>query len=278
MILGLKTRNEQENGLKYRSEITELPIDKIRPSPYQARKKFDEVELRILSESIKESGLLQPISVVRSGFEYTLIAGERRLRACKLAQMARIPAIIYETAPQDTAKLSYIENSMRSELSPFEQAEAIRHFLLNFGCTQAEAAEHLHMSQSAIANKLRLLNLTRHQRQICMEHKLTERHARAVLRLNSEATRTQFLETIVVKGLNVQDTEKMVEKYLSTPILQKKKSVPVVRDVRLFINTINRAVDIMKNSGIDAMATQSQDDNFIQYTIKIPIQKKHGNI
>ncbi len=273
-ILGLRQKSEQENGLRFCSEVTLLPIHKIKPSPYQSRQLFDEEELNLLAQSIVQNGLLQPVSVVRSGFDYTLISGERRLRACKLAGLIKLPAIIFDTPQQNTAILSYIENSLRSDLSPFEEAEAIRHYILTFGCTQAEAARHLHTSQSGLANKLRLLLLTPAQRKICIDNRLTERHARAVLRLNSDETRTSFLETVAAKGLNVQETERMVERYLTTPVLQKKKSVPVVRDVRLFLNTINRAVDIMKNSGIDATATQTQDDDFIQYIVKIPILKK----
>ncbi len=270
-MFGLKAKDYNEIGIKFKSEIMQLPVSRIKPSPFQAREVFNEEELLNLAESIKQNGLLQPVSVVKNGFEYNLIAGERRLRACKIAGLQRISAILYDIEKDDLAVLSYIENSMRSELSAFEQAVAIKQFIEIFGYTQQQAAQRLHMSQGALANKLRLLTLTRDQLNLCIENRLSERHARAMLRLNGEETQTAFLKTIIAKKLNVKESERLVEKYLATPVLQKKKSVPVVRDVRLFINTINRAVDIMKNSGIPAEATKTQDENFIEYRVKIPL-------
>ncbi len=270
-MFGIKSKEPSQSGIKYKSEIMSLPIGRIRPSTFQARRHFDEVELQELANSIKQNGLLQPVSVIKSGFDYTLIAGERRLRACKLAGLQRIPAILYDIEKNELAVLSYIENSMRSELSAFEQAAAIKQFMELFSYNQTEAAERLHMSQGALANKLRLLNLTFAQTEYCIENRLTERHARAMLRLNGEETQTAFLETVVAKRLNVKESERLVERYLTTPVLQKRKAVPVVKDVRLFINTINRAVDIMKSSGIPAEATKTQDEYFIEYRVKIPI-------
>ncbi len=269
----LKAKERTDDGIKYKKEIMQLPIGRIKPSLFQARRRFDEAELSDLAQSIKQNGLLQPVSVIKSGLDYSLIAGERRLRACKLAGFSRIPAILYDIEKSELAVLTYIENSMRSELSAFEQAAAIKQFIELFGYTQTEAAQRLQMTQGALANKLRLLNLTSQQTNFCIEHSLTERHARAMLRLNGEETQTAFLETVVAKGLNVKESERLVERYLATPVLQKKKSVPVVKDVRLFINTINRAVDIMKNSGIPAETIKTQDDEFIEYRVKIPIRE-----
>ncbi len=271
MVFRIKAKKHIDNGIKYKSEIMQLPIGRIKPSQFQARKRFDEKELSDLAQSIKQTGLLQPVSVIKSGLDYSLIAGERRLRAYKLAGFDKIPAILYDLEKSDLAVLAYMENSMRSELTAFEQAAAIKQFIDLFGYTQAEAAQRLQMTQGSLANKLRLLNLTRWQTDFCIEHALTERHARAMLRLNGEETQNAFLETVVAKGLNVKDSERLVERYLATPVLQKKKSVPVVKDVRLFINTINRAVDIMKSSGIPAETTKTQDDEFIEYRVKIPI-------
>ncbi len=271
-IFGFKTK-EIDTGLRYSGEIQRLPVSKIKPCSFQARRHFDDVELEELATSIDKNGLLQPICVVKNGLDYSLIAGERRLRACKLLGMEKIPAIIYHADKEGIAVLSYLENSMRSELTAFEQAQAIKRYIDVFHCTQQEAAERLNMTQGALANKLRLLTLTPVQTQICIENRLSERHARAMLRLSGEKTQTSFLETVVAKKLNVKEAERLVERYLATPVLQKKKSVPVVRDVRLFLNTINRAIDIMKSSGIDAETTKTQDDEFIQYIVKIPIGK-----
>ncbi len=271
-MFGIKTKEYTDVGIKFKSEIMQLPISRIKASPFQARENFDEDELANLAQSIRQNGLLQPVSVVKSGFEYNLIAGERRLRACKLAGLQKISAILYDIEKDDLAVLAYIENSMRSELTAFEQAAAIRQFMEIFGYTQQQAADRLHMTQGALANKLRLLSLTREQLTLCIDNRLSERHARAMLRLNGEETQTAFLKTVISKKLNVKESERLVEKYLATPVLQKKKSVPVVRDVRLFINTINRAVDIMKNSGIPAEAIKTQDENFIEYRVKIPLR------
>ena len=164
-------------------KIYTLPIDSIRPSPYQARTTFDEQELTGLAQSIRENGLLQPISVRRvEGGGYELVAGERRLRACKLAKMQSIPAILCDFNDARTAALGLLENLQREDLNPFEQAQGLRDVILLWDCTQAEAAKRLGMAQPTLANKLRLLQLTGDQRQFVLDNGLTERHARAVLR------------------------------------------------------------------------------------------------
>ncbi len=272
-LFGLRAEKKQDGLPKFNSEILKISISKIRPCSFQGRRNFDEEGMRELANSIEQNGLLQPISVIKSGMDYMLIAGERRLRACKMLGMKSIPAILYTVSKEEIATLSYLENSERHDLSPFEQAIAIKRYIDTFNFTQSEAAQRLNMTQGALANKLRLLSLTPNQMEICIANRLSERHARAMLRLNGEVTQTSFLETVVAKKLNVKEAERLVERYLSTPVLQKKKSVPVVRDVRLFLNTINRAIDIMKSSGIDAETIKTQDDDYIQYIVKIPIAK-----
>ena len=145
---------------KSAGKIYFLPIDQIHPSPFQARRTFEEQELAGLAQSIRENGLLQPISVRKAAEGYELVAGERRLRACKLAQMTTIPAILCSYADEQTAALGLLENIQRTDLNPFEQAQGLRDILVLWDCTQAEAAKRLGMAQPTLANKLRLLQLT----------------------------------------------------------------------------------------------------------------------
>lgn len=171
-----------------------LPIDSIEPSPYQARTAFDEPEIAALAVSILQNGLLQPISVRRVGLrKYQLVAGERRLRACRLAKLEKIPAILADFDDSESAALGLLENLQRSQLDPFDTARGIKEVIRLWGCTQAEAARRLGLSQPALANKLRLLTLTPEQQDLCTANHLSERHARAVLRL-PESRRTAALE------------------------------------------------------------------------------------
>ena len=180
---------------KQAGKIYFLPIDQIRPSPFQARREFSEQELAALAQSIRENGLLQPISVRKVEGGYELVAGERRLRACKLARMETIPAILCDCGDQRTAALGLLENIQREDLNPFEQAQGLRDVIALWDCTQAEAAKRLGMAQPTLANKLRLLQLNADQRQFVLDNNLTERHARAVLRL-PENRRSEALITI----------------------------------------------------------------------------------
>ena len=180
---------------KSAGKIYALPIESIQPSPFQARTNFNEQELAGLAASIRENGLLQPIAVRKKEDGYELVAGERRLRACKMAKMQTIPAILCNYSDERTAALGLLENLQRENLNPFEQAQGLRDVMVLWDCTQAEAAKRLGMAQPTFANKLRLLQLTADQRQFVLDNNLTERHARAVLRL-PENRRSEALITI----------------------------------------------------------------------------------
>ena len=197
---------------KSAGKIYFLPIDQIHPSPFQARRTFEEQELAGLAQSIRENGLLQPISVRKAAEGYELVAGERRLRACKLAQMTTIPAILCSYADEQTAALGLLENIQRTDLNPFEQAQGLRDILVLWDCTQAEAAKRLGMAQPTLANKLRLLQLTGDQRQFVLDNNLTERHARAVLRL-PENRRSEALINIAKRRLNARQTDLYIEQH-----------------------------------------------------------------
>lgn len=262
----LRSRNKKQ-------ALLNLPFSAIRPNPYQPRKEFDEYELQQLAESIRQNGLLQPLSVraIGSGY-YELIAGERRLRACKLAGLAEVPCLVHEIDDQQSALFSLIENLQRKDLSMFEEAEGIYRLIKLYGLSQFEAAEKLGMAQSTLANKLRLLRLNPYQRERITAARLTERHARALIRLSDPELRDKALNAIIADQLNVQETEELIECMLSGQTQQSKsrpKRTPIINDVRLFINSISKLVDSMKKSGLEAKTVKSETDEYIEYTVTI---------
>ena len=262
--------------LKEQARVWLLPIEKVTPSPFQARAVFDELELKKLAVSILQNGLLQPISVRPTvDGRYQLIAGERRLRACKLAGMQSIPAIIYHYEDEKTAALGLLENLQREQLNPFEQARALRDLLNLWNCTQESAAKKLGIAQPTLANKLRLLMLTQEQQEICIAANLTERHARAVLRLSTSEQRTKALRAAAEHTYNVQQTEALVERLLTQK--PKQKRTVMVRDVRIFVNTIDRAVKLMTGNGIPATAEKREQPDYIEYVVRIPTAHCIGN-
>ena len=248
-------------------KIYTLPIDAIRPSPFQARTSFDEQELAGLAQSIRENGLLQPISVRKKADGYELVAGERRLRACKMARMQTIPAILCDYNDTRTAALGLLENLQRENLNPFEQAQGLRDVMVLWDCTQAEAAKRLGMAQPTLANKLRLLQLTADQRQFVLDNGLTERHARAVLRL-PENRRSEALIMIAKRKMNARATDLYIDQLLNeTP---GKHRISMVKDVRIFVNTIDHAIRLMTDNGVPATAHREERDGYIEYTVRIP--------
>ena len=254
---------------KETGKVVLLELDSVQPSPFQARKVFDAQELEKLSGSIARNGLLQPVTVRKNKQgQYELIAGERRLRACKQAGLTKIPAIITEHSDLSSAVLGLEENTHRQQLNCFEQARGLRELIQMCGCTQAEAAKRLGMAQPTLANKLRLLTLTDQQQQICLEGNLTERHARAVLALEDEKERNAVLEQAAKRELTVHQTEELVQKLLLPPV--KPKKTVMVRDVRIFLNTVNRAIQVMVKAGIPAKAVKEEKEGYIQYTVQIP--------
>ena len=221
---------------------------------------------------------MQPITVRQvSPFDYELIAGERRLTACRNLGMAYIPAIVMSASATDSAILSLIENIQRENLSYMEEAEAFANLIQEHGLTQEELADKLGKSQSTIANKVRLLKLSPKIRQMLKENHLTERHARALLRLPDERRRMRTLRLIIERGLNVAKTEELVDRLLKTPDKPAAEEKPGTekrsfRDVRIFHNTIRQAVDMMRRSGILAKANRRETEEEIEYTIVIPKQ------
>ncbi len=258
-------------------ETKTIPIKNIAPNPHQPRKEFDKGALQDLAISIMEYGLMQPITVRQTGpFDYELIAGERRLTACKNLGMAYIPAIVMTVSVTDSAVLALVENIQRENLNFIEEAEAFSALIQEHGLTQEQLADKLGKSQSAIANKLRILRLPQKIRDIITENGLTERHARALLRLPDDRMKLKAVNIIVERGFNVTKSEELIEKLLKAPVKEKaeiRTDNRVFRDVRIFANTIRQAVELMRKSGIDARTNKTEKDDIIEYTITIPKQQ-----
>lgn len=260
--------------IKNENKISDIPIIKIRPNKAQPRKVFNEEDLNALSQSITENGILQPLTVRKvSATEYELIAGERRLRASVLAGLRKVPCIVIKCSEKESAVYALLENLQRSDLGMFEEARGISRLIRRYGLTQQEAAVKLGKTQSTIANKLRLLRLTYEEQEWIENAGLSERHARALLKLGDEGARREALSKIISENLNVQQSENLINLMLnSNPKNNKKQgfSKAVIKDVRIFVNTINKAIDTMRLAGIDAQSDKTDTDNFIEYTIRIP--------
>ena len=260
--------------IKNENKISDIPIIKIRPNKAQPRKVFNEEDLNALSQSITENGILQPLTVRKvSATEYELIAGERRLRASVMAGLRKVPCIVIKCSEKESAVYALLENLQRSDLGMFEEARGISRLIRRYGLTQQEAAVKLGKTQSTIANKLRLLRLTYEEQEWIENAGLSERHARALLKLGDECARREALSKIISENLNVQQSENLISLMLnSSPKNDKKQgfSKAVIKDVRIFVNTINKAIDTMRLAGIDAQSDKTDTDNFIEYTIRIP--------
>lgn len=254
-------------------DVRTIPIKNITPNPNQPRREFDKAALQDLAISIMEYGLMQPITVRQTGpFDYELIAGERRLTACKSLGMTYIPAIVMKVDDTDSAILALVENIQREDLNYIEEAEAYCTLIDEHGLTQEELADKLGKGQSTIANKIRILRLSPEIRKILTENSLTERHARALLKLPEERQRLRVLKIITDRGLNVAKTEELIDKLLNSgerPMIEPR-NMKVFKDLRIFTNTIKQAVEMMKKSGISAKAKKCENERFIEYTIIIP--------
>lgn len=257
--------------------ITYIKIDSIRPNPYQPRKQFNKAALEELCESIKQYGVIQPINVRKiSSNSYELVAGERRLRSATMAGLKEIPAIIVNVDDNDSAVMALIENLQREDLSYMEEAEGYSNLINEHNFTQEDLAQKIGKSQSTIANKIRLLKLPPLVKKILADNSLTERHARALLKLHEEQLQLKVLKIVCEKGLNVKRTEDLVEKAIEKFTKNGKekgsegKFTKAIKDIRIFVNTIRQAIDLMKKSGVNAKAAQLDRGNYIEFIIRIP--------
>lgn len=264
-----------------KNDVQYLNIGDIVPNPFQPRKTFNDEALRDLAASIQEFGVIQPLLVRNAkNQQYELVAGERRLRASKLVGLEKVPAIIKELTDKEMAELAMIENLQREDLHFLEEAEGFHQLLVNFGFTQDELAKRMGKSQSTIANKLRLLKLSDTIRNQLYECSLTERHARALLKLTDETKQLEALSIIKEKGLNVRESEMLIQEIIDEISREKDQKVPkqnvvrIIRDVRIFLNTIHNVVGEMKKSGLKVKVNQEQDDDYITVKMVIPKRKK----
>ena len=252
-----------------------LPAAEIRPNPMQPRRTFEETGLRELAESIRRHGILQPLTVRRTAAGWELVAGERRLRAAVLAGLETVPCLEAEVDGRASALLALVENLQRRDLHYLEEAEAIAAFLHQTGMTQEAVAAQLGMSPSALANKLRLLRLSPACR-VLVEHGLTERHARCLLRLEDEGERLTALRQAAAKHWNVAQTEQYVERRLAA--LQTAppagRRTYIIKDVRLFLNSVDRGLRLIRDAGVDARTEREETEDEIVLTLRIPKQRR----
>ena len=274
-------------GLYQTDQIRFLSLRDIVPNPSQPRKHFDTSALRELADSITRYGVLQPLTVRYKKRKYELVAGERRLRAAKMAGLSKVPCIILDIDMEESSLIALVENLQRRDLDYIEEAEGLSKLIQTFDMSQEEAARRVGKSQSAVANKLRILKLPRDMLNRLKDQGLTERHARALLRLGSNRERQEVLEHIIAHQLTVARSEEYIDAYLSGFLAEpdemlaasaEKSSAPkplfVLKDVRLFLNTLSRGVDMMKRSGIDAQVRQDETEADVLITIQIPKPRK----
>lgn len=251
------------------NDVVNIPIEKIVKNPYQPRKNFTDESLVELSESIKAYGVIQPISVreIEDGFE--LIMGERRLRASMLAKMSHIPAIIVDIDDNDSAVVALVENLQRENLNFLEEAEALNNLIEIHSLTQKEVAEKIGKKQSTISNKLRILNLSDRVKDKIMMNSLTERHARALLKLDKEEEQLKILNRVVKNGLNVKKTEELVETLNKNNKKKSQKRVNFI-NYKIYVNTIKQAYKTIVDTGYNAEYEEVDKGDHIELIVKIP--------
>ncbi len=270
-----------------RGGIVYLDTEDLAPNPVQPRKQFDQESLSELSESIKSYGILNPLTVRVRGGRYELVAGERRLRAAKLAGLTEVPCILLDVNMEDASLIALVENLQRRDLDFIEEAAGISQLIRMFGMSQEEAARRIGKSQSAVANKLRLLKLPRDVLDALRENSLTERHGRALLRLPTAEAQRAALRFIVENSLTVAAADAYVEALLAEPESGEEPEEPdkpehrrtfVMKDVRIFLNTLSRSIDLMKQGGIEAGMRREETEDSLILTISIPKNRQKEQV
>lgn len=255
-------------------QIIQIPTEKLLPNPYQPRKQFKSEDMLSLADSIKENGVLQPLLCrqINNSDYYEIVAGERRLRASILANLQTVPCVIIDCDYEGSAVYSILENIQRSDLSFFEEAQAISHLMNHFGLTQDQIGKKLGKSQSALSNKLRLLKLPVDVRYYIDKEHLTERHARALLKIDNEKDMWTTLKVITEKHLNVEQTEAYIDNIMDKTVKPRHNVVKIFKDIRIFVNTVNKAIQTMQDAGIDAKSDKTETDDYIEFRVRIPKQ------
>jgi len=255
--------------------VAYIPVEDILPGQMQPRRHFSRQGLEELRNSIAEHGVLQPLTVRTRGESFELIAGERRLRAAKMAGLYEVPCIIMDVDMEKSGIIALIENIQRRDLDFIEEAEGIRALVQLFGLSQEEVARALGKSQSAVANKLRILRLDSAVLERLRSEGLSERHARALLRLDDREKQNEALDFIIDQRMNVAAAEDYIAR-LSAPCPEpetkpaRRKSLFVMKDVRVFMNSLNRSLDLVRQGGIDATLSRAETENDLVLTVRIP--------
>ncbi len=256
-----------------RGGIVQVPVNEIDPNPNQPRRIFDGESLAALAESIKQYGVLSPISVRLHYGRYELIAGERRLRAARLAGLTLVPCLVLDVDMEESGLLAMVENLQREDLDFVEEARGISNLIRMFDMSQEEAARRLGLSQSAVANKLRLLKLPPDILAALRDKGLTERHGRALLRLGTPEEQRAALAAICDQGLNVAQTDAYIDALLTAKKAEEKparRRAFILKDVRVFLNTLTHSLDLMKQGGIAAGMKKQETEDELIVTISIP--------
>ena len=266
------------------SRIVWIATDKIRPNRAQPRVNFESNAALRLADSVRRYGILQPLTVrvienAQDGRCFEIIAGERRFRAAVMLQMQSVPCVIMEADERKSAELALVENLLRQDLNFFEMAKAIRRLIDSFELTQEEVAKRLSLTQSAVANKLRLLRFGEEEQQFILASGLTERHARALLKITDGDLRKKATEHVIKWRMNVANTEQYIERVLNEEkqkaeiekSLSKPKMKPVIKDIRLFFNSVDHAVETIKSAGIGVSSSREERED--EYVIEIRVAK-----
>lgn len=266
--------------------VTYVPVEDIVPGPMQPRQYFSREGLEELRDSIAENGVLQPLTVRAKGDRFELIAGERRLRAAKMAGLSEVPCLVVDVDMEKSGVIALIENIQRRDLNFIEEAEGIHQLIRLFGLSQEQAARRLGKSQSAIANKLRILRLPEDVLARLRDGGFTERHARALLRLETAEQQRQALDFIIDQRMTVAAAEEYIDRLCAAPEAEaapppppppqpRRRSVFLMKDVRLFLNTLDRNLDMIRSGGVDAVLDREDTEDAMVLTIRIP-KGKHN--
>lgn len=255
--------------VKRHGQVFHLPITVIAADTANTKREIDHDALCALADSINKYGVLQPITVRRLESGYGLVAGERRLRAAKMAGLTRIPCLLVDADETDSSILALVENLHRQDLDFIQEAEALHQLITTYGLNQEEAARRVGRTQSAVANKLRILKLSGEVLYLIRESNLTERHARALLRLDNEEQQMRVLDKIINESLNVAKTDALIDSMLETNE-KPPRPVYIIRDIRMFMNTVDKGITLMNQAGVAAECKQMETDKKIVLTVTIP--------
>lgn len=275
--IGEKDNEVVEEETYHPDEVIQLPVSQIQPNRYQPRTVFNEEKIEELAKTINTHGIIQPIVVRKiDNDKYEIIAGERRWRAVQSLGWENVSAIIRDMNDTQTASVALIENLQREELTVIEEAVAYAKLLELQGLTQEALAQRLGKNQSTIANKLRLLKLPEQVQEALLRKEITERHARALIKLKDEALQLKLLQEILEHELNVKQTEERIEN-LNHAKEKPKRKKPVLKgvnkDIRIAMNTIRQSLSMVSDTGIDIESDEQDLDDYYQITIKIPKKK-----